>query len=75
MSLRAEKDENKLALYAKRKAEWWSYRRRGLSSEDVWEARECVSSALYIIALPDDEERTASRGRRSKRVGRVLMFR
>jgi predicted GH43/DUF377 family glycosyl hydrolase len=39
MSLKSSSEEEKRALWIRRKAEWWASRRVGGSSEDVWSIR------------------------------------
>jgi hypothetical protein len=43
MSVKGLSEEKKEEVWIRRRAEWWAERRLGKSSEDVWEARKCVS--------------------------------
>lgn len=48
MTLKSQSQEDKDEAWVQRRAEWWARRRLEPSSEDVWEARTCVS---YVSLL------------------------
>lgn len=54
MSVKGLSEERKEEVWVRRRAEWWARRRLGKSSEDVWDARQCVQIPTTVPSRGKD---------------------